>query len=127
MGAFRCAYLSTHKPRHSQSIVCEAEALSTSHQSVSIRDVPTDRHTAVVFVFHSRHSLPAHFFSSTELQRRSKRTLIVQSINVLLLKVKLPSYVQSFLVFLKEMLTWQPLQVSSALLNMPVLFVISAS
>lgn len=52
----------THKPWHSQAVVCGVESLSASSQSLSIRDVPTDRHTALAFVSPPRHSLPSHFF-----------------------------------------------------------------
>lgn len=42
--AFRWAYLNTHKPWHSQVVVCWVGSLSASSQSVNITDVPNDRH-----------------------------------------------------------------------------------
>lgn len=57
---FRCIQVSL--PEHTQAlafsaVVCGAQSLSASGQSVSIRGVSTDRHTAVAFVFLSRRSL----------------------------------------------------------------------
>ena len=95
-GAFRWAYLSTHKPWHSQAIVCGAESPSASSQSVSIRDVLTDRHTAVAFVFHSRHSLPPIFFFFHWTTKRHHKIIDCSVHKNVPLKVKIHSYFETF-------------------------------
>lgn len=88
---FRWAYLSTHKPWHSQVVVYWAESLSAFRQSVSITDVLS----AVVFLFHSRHSHSPYSF----LYRGTKRLKKIIKCSVQKKKAMPEGQLKSFLVF----------------------------